>query len=64
MRAPAATRCCSLLTRSDLHAVSGLPEFQTKLFPFEAKPGREDVPSSFVSVTTALLDAGASSSTW
>jgi hypothetical protein len=44
MRAPAATRCCSLLTRSDLHAVSGLPEFQTKLFPFETKPGERGSP--------------------
>src|SRR5580704_14147386 len=44
MRAPAATRCCSLLTRSDLHAVSGLPEFLAKLFPFEAKPGEGGPP--------------------
>src|ERR1700688_210738 len=44
MRPPAATRCCSLLTRSDLHAVSGLPEFQTKLFPFETKPGERGSP--------------------
>src|ERR1700722_328027 len=44
MLAPAATRCCSLLTRSDLHTVSGLPEFQTKLFPFETKPGERRSP--------------------